>query len=524
MKKLLLFVFALSLSGNAMSQSTYPDVAGIFFANCGSCHNDQGGHGSFLRYSGILPYTATMTAYLTSGYMPPWSPDTTYSRFSHERSITAADKNAILNWINDGALPGDTTLAPPIPTYSQYQLGGTPDLVLQIPTFASNANTTDAYNCFSIPSGLTQDRILRAFEIIAGDHEIVHHVVVNVDTLGTSSNDLSGTCYSIGGDFSIGAYAPGAAPTVFPSTGPMKMGITIKAGSKIVMQIHYPPGTFGSPDSTKIRMYFYPIGETGVRPVYVTTPLQNWSLNIPANTVQTFTAQYPTGSGGLGADISAFAIFPHAHHLATVMENYAFFGTDTVPLIRINNWNFNWQGFYTFRNMPKIPGTHKLFSRHIYDNTASNPQNPSSPPINVYAGLGSYDEMLFDGLQFLNYQAGDELVNLDSMFAFDPLVNSIPSNFKGNNFSSLAFPNPFIDQVNFEYTLTTPSKVNIDIYTMQGVKVKSIATGLEQAGTHKIRWDGNGETGSLASGTYVYIIRAGEMKSYGRLSLISVKH
>lgn len=491
MKKIfLLFSVAFSVFNlnSQTSAPTYPDVASIFYSSCTGCHNQNNSHANFLSYSGILPHTGSITAYLNTGYMPPWSPDTTYSRFCNERTITAANKNAILNWIAGGALPGDTTLAPAAPTYTQYQLKGTPDLELQIPTFSSNAGATDAYNCFSLPTGLPQDRILRAFEIIAGDHDLVHHVVVNVDTTGTTTNDLSGACFNISGQFSIGAYAPGAPPTVFPSTGSMKMGIRIKAGSNIVMQIHYPPGTIGTADSTRIRLYFYPIGETGVRPVFVTTPLQNWSLNIPANTVQTFTAKYPAGTATLPAALSAFAIFPHSHNLATVIENYAYTSTDTIPLIRINNWNFNWQGFYTFRYMPKIPAGYKLFARHIFDNTSSNPQNPNNPPVNVVAGTGTNDEMLFDGLQFLYYQTGDELVNLDSLFAFDPLVTSISPAFKGNNFSSKAFPNPFINDVNVEYTLPVSSNVTIDIYSMKGVKVKSLLGGWQNAGTYNLKW------------------------------------
>ena len=163
----------------------------------------------------------------------------------------------------------------------------------------------------------------------------MHHVIVNVDTLGTSTSDLSGGCYTAGGDFGLGGFAPGAPPTVFPSSGPLKCGITIKAGSKLVLQLHYPMGSAGQLDSTKIRIYFYPIGTTGVRPVYVTTPLQNWLLNIPANQVKTYTAIYPSGTSTLPYPLSVLAAFPHSHKIATYIENYAYLGTDTIPLIKI---------------------------------------------------------------------------------------------------------------------------------------------------------------------------------------------
>ena len=164
MKKLLLSLFVVFIVGSASAQAVYSDVAGIFYSRCTSCHHENQHAPSYMTYSEIVPHASTMTAYLTSGYMPPWSPDTTYSRFAHERIISTAEKNAILNWIATGTTAGDTTLAPAQPVYPMYQLFGTPDLELQIPTFTSNAGASDSYVCFSIPMGLTQDRIVQAYE------------------------------------------------------------------------------------------------------------------------------------------------------------------------------------------------------------------------------------------------------------------------------------------------------------------------------------------------------------------------
>ncbi|MCW3103158.1 MAG: hypothetical protein JWO09_1598 [Bacteroidetes bacterium] len=527
MKKLLLaFALFICLAPLA-AQTTYSNVAPIFFNRCTSCHHENSHAPSFMTYSQIVPHMYTIDAYLNSGYMPPWIPDTTYSRFSHERTIAPAEKAAILNWIANGAPAGDTTLAPPAPVYSRYQLNGTPDLELTIPTFTSNAVTDDSYVCFSLPTGLTQNRIIQAYEVVGGNESIVHHVVVNVDTMGTTTSDLSGGCYTISGDFSIGGYAPGASPTVFPSTGPLKMGITIKAGSKIVLQIHYPVGTDGQQDSTKIRIFFYPVGTTGVRPVYVTTPLQNWSLNIPANTVRTFNAVYPT-SGGMPYPTSIFAAFPHSHKIARVLKNYAYLGTDTVPLIRINEWDFNWQGYYTFRNLKKVPTGYKFKATHIYDNTTANPFNPT--PVSVYAGTSTSDEMLFDSFMSLYYLPGDETVNIDSLLALDPLlqpgtIGITEQVMPGIEMNTYAFPNPFDNRVTIGYTLDAPSKVSIDVYTIYGTRVSTLQNGMEDKGTHEMTWDGTNDAGAkLAAGSYIYIVRTGTQQCYGKLTLLGLKN
>ena len=527
MKKLLLSSIVFFITSISIAQTTYSDVAPIFMSRCISCHHENQHPNSFVHYNEVIMHAPTIASYLTSGYMPPWSPDTTYSRFSHEHLISTPEKNAILNWISGGMPVGDTITNPlPVaPVYPKYQLYGTPDLELQIPTFTSNASSTDSYVCFSIPSGLTQNRIVRAYEIIVGNVAIVHHVIANVDTTATTTSDLSGTCYTASGDYSLGGYAPGASPTVFPSSGPLKMGISIKAGSKIVLQIHYPAGTVGQVDSTKIRMYFYPIGETGVRPVIVTTPLQNWTLNIPANTVKTYTAVYPA-SGSLTYNMSMFAAFPHAHKLATLMENYAYAATDTIPLIRINSWDFNWQGYYTFRHLTKVPSGYKLFGKHIYDNTSANPHNPSSPPVAVTAGVNTTDEMFFDSYQWLVYQPGDELYDIDSLLNQEYVVTGInnPAAPSSAALRTYAYPNPFESTVNIGYVMSDPSKVTIEIYSILGTKVRTILSNNETAGAHETQWDGRDDNGGkLASCSYMYIIKADNKQCYGKLSLMSGK-
>lgn len=523
MKKILLLIPSLFFAFASNAQLVYKDVAPVFYNRCASCHHTNGGAPfSLTGYSETVSNAAAISAALTDGIMPPWTPDTSYSRFLHERIITLQEKNDVLAWINNGTPAGDTTEAPPVPVFNQYALGGTPDLELSIPSFASNAGASDSYVCFSLPSGLTQDRILRAYEIVPGNVSIVHHVIVNVDTVGNTINDLSGGCYSAPGDFSIGGYAPGSAPTVFPGQAPLKMGIRIKAGSKIVLQMHYPAGSAGMIDSTKIRMYFYPVGAGGIRPVYVSTPLQNWNLYIPANQIKTFTAVYPS-SGTLTYPISIFAAFPHSHKLATSLINYAYTSTDTIPLIRMNNWNFEWQGYYTYRNLVKVPNGYKLYSKHIFDNTTNNINNPNSPPQAVYAGTSTTDEMLFDSFQWMVYQAGDEQIDLAALLQNDPLLSSVTKTAKApaSLFKTYAFPNPFSQNVRIGYIIEKDCDVEVNVFTSQGTLIKSFTNKSQTAGIHELDWDGKtGAGNSLPGGSYYYVVKAGGKQSGGKLILM----
>ncbi len=513
MKKNLLFtVLAFLTISHLKSQVTYKDVAGIFYARCTSCHHSGANMYPYMNYSQTAWMAPSIQYDLNTNKMPPWSADTSYKRFQHERLITSAEKTLILNWISGGALKGDTTQAPAAPTYpNQYQLIGTPDLIVGIGTFTSTSGTTDKYYCFSIPTNLTQDRMLRAYEVVPGNKQIVHHAVITSDTTSNAVSDLSGGCYNLVGS-GIGTYAPGSRATVFPSQAPIKAGMLLKAGSKIRIQMHYPAGSAGQVDSTKIRLFFYPIGTTGVRQLYSTTPLQNWSMAIPPNAVVGYSAYYPT-SGTLSTSLSAFAVMPHSHLLCTSIIYYAVNpGIDTIPLVKVNKWDFEWQEYYTFKKLVKIPTGYRLYSKHMYDNTTSNPNNPNSPPITVYSNTGTHDEMLFDGMMYMYYQPGDELVDIEAMINSDPLMLGVKENNTISNSAitnAIAFPNPFNNTVSIRYLLNQTSDVSIDITDVIGRKICSYTIGKQSDGTHDWEWDGKDLKGNkTSSGIYFYKLKA----------------
>jgi hypothetical protein len=524
MKKLYTLLFIAGIYSSVSAQSVYKDVAGIFYSKCTGCHHANGGAPfSMMNYSETYPHASSIQADLNSGKMPPWSPDTTYSRFLHERAVTASEKTSILNWITGGALKGDTTIVngcPPAPTYTKYHLSGKPDLVLQIPAFTSNGAGADVYDCFALPTGLAVDRIIRAFEVIPGNPAIVHHVVIKVDTTGTVTNDLTGGCFTEPGDFDLDVYAPGGAPTVFPGKAPLKMGIRLKAGSKIILQIHYPAGTAGQVDSTQIRLYFYPLGTTGIRPVFVSTPLQNWLMPILANTTPTYTAKYPS-SGGVPIPLSVFGAFPHSHLVCKSMTDWADNGTTTIPLIRINKWDFAWQGFYTFRNLVKIPAGYTIRGSHLFDNTTNNPNNPNNPPVLVNAGTGTKDEMLFDSFQYMYYQAGDELINIGNLLANDSLLTTSVNEGAPVPVQSYAYPNPFNDNVKIGYELTRSAETSVSVYNIFGSEIKNLSSQYNSAGAYSVTWDGKNSSGSkVPAGIYFYTVRTGRSATSGKIVLM----
>jgi hypothetical protein len=473
MKKLLLLPSLILLATLSFAQTTYSDIAPALYQNCTTCHRVGGGAPfSMIGYNNIAPWASTMQTSLNDGDMPPWGADTSYLHFSNEREISQADRDTILAWIADGALEGNPGLLPPPPTYPQYKLNGTPDTIIYMQPFNSNAGASDVYNTFTIPLTMAQSRYVRAIEFIPSDASLIHHSIIRADTAGDILADTSGNSFTILGDLSIGTYAPGTQPIIFPNSPQLKMGIQLPANGDIIMQIHTPAGTLGQTISVEIRLYFYPIGETGIRPVYDFVPLQYWETDfwIGPEQVKSFSTEQVT----FPFDLSIYSAFPHSHQICTEILNYAYdtVTLDTTKLIKIDRWDFEHQEYYYYKNLVKIPTGYKFHSDHVFDNTSQNHHNPNSPPQLVTVGPYSDDEMLFDGFQFITYLPGDELINIDSILAEDPLLAvGIWEGYSPNEkiTSSTVYPNPLSNKATISFNkIVKLTNAQLKVWSMDG--------------------------------------------------------
>ena len=106
---------------------------------------------------------------------------------------------------------------------------------------------------------------------------------------------------------------------------------------------------------------------------------------------------------------------PHQHYIGKSYKVFAVTpANDTLKMCYIPNWDFHWQGAYTFQKIMKLPKNSKLNGVAVYDNTTSNIYNPSNPPKNVSLGENTTDEMMLCYFTFVIYQPGDENIILDS--------------------------------------------------------------------------------------------------------------
>ncbi len=79
-------------------------------------------------------------------------------------------------------------------------------------------------------------------------------------------------------------------------------------------------------------------------------------------------------------------------------------------------------------------------------------------------------------------------------------------------------PNPFRTATEISYELPRGEQVELGIYDVRGRLVRVLFAGAQDAGRHRIEWDGTDQRGrELGNGHYFYTLRAGDHTGTGRL-------
>jgi tetratricopeptide (TPR) repeat protein len=107
-------------------------------------------------------------------------------------------------------------------------------------------------------------------------------------------------------------------------------------------------------------------------------------------------------------DVDLLSVLPHAHLLGKHFSASARLPDgETLPLLTIPDWDFNWQGDYQYEQPVPLPRGTVLQLRYAYDNSTHNPRNPHNPPQRVRYGPNSTDEMAEFWLQLLPHNSAD---------------------------------------------------------------------------------------------------------------------
>jgi len=395
------------------------EVVRIFQSNCQTCHHPGDiGPFSLMSYADAAPHASDIKFMTQTQQMPPWKPAQSCGIFDSPRILSQPDIDTIARWVDNGAPEGDPADLPPQLNFAGGWALGQPDLVLSSAQPYTPPAIGDMYRCFSIPTNTTSDQYVSAIDIKPGDRQTVHHVIAFIDTTGESAtmtgSDGGGGYPCFGGPgftftnlnaTALGGWAPGYRPVTLPDN----VAFLLPASSRIVLQVHYHPhGPAPLPDQTQIGIYYAKQKPAKLMRVL---PLINDTFTIPPGDANyRVTADFtlpplPT------LDAHIWLIAPHMHLLGRKMRVTATLpGGGSQCLIDIEDWDFNWQGIYRFKDPIAVPAGTKLSLEAFYDNSSGNWRNPNDPPKAVSWGEATTDEMCITFLGFTldseNYAAG----------------------------------------------------------------------------------------------------------------------
>lgn len=416
------------------------DIAPIVSNRCLSCHKEGGIAPIALDSPGQWKkYRKNIQIQIEAERMPPWPADEHYSTFIGQMCLRAGEKDTILRWLANVQTRASDASEDRIRIPETVRYYPEPDTLIPFgQPVRLKGDGIDKFFLVSVPFDFPKDTIIKSIAFFPGNYSLVHHVnghLVQFDSIdknvprGTlvlpnDSLDPEAAYTTLGlrnadGTFptltqSAFNYLPGVMPLNYPEgIGGFK---TKKHISFLLRDIHYGPAARDTSDISSIGIYY-----ARKAPERITREIQMGTLGIsdiepplviPAGTIKKFRTRYPVTQ-----DISVLTVNPHMHRLGWSFKAYAYNDKgDTIPLIHIPRWDFNWQYFYTFVHPVHIPAGYVIQADGEYNNTINNPFNPNHPPKEISERAGSMrtsDEMFQFILTVMKYREGDTKIELN---------------------------------------------------------------------------------------------------------------
>ena len=390
-------VCAAILAAAPNSQPTfYKDVLPVLQKNCQNCHRPgEAGPMSFLNYESTRPWAKAIKSAVATKKMPPWFAEPKYGHFENDRTLSPAEVNTLISWVDDGAQAGDPKDAPqPIHFVEGWNIG-TPDVVFEMPqAFQVPATGTIDYQYVILHTNFTEDKYVQFAESRPSDRVHTHHILSFLREPG--SKWLEGAPIGVAfvpnknsqgganiGD-SLGGYAPGTVPNVLRPG----QAILVKAGSDLVLQLHYTTDGKPGEDKSKVGLIF--AKEKPIQRLAMLSAM-NPKFAIPPNDPNYEVSAKVT----LQADSTLMSFLPHMHLRGKDMEFHATFPDGrTETLLSVPHYSFQWQLSYYLEKPLFLPKGTTMEAVAHFDNSANNPANPD-PSKEVHFGEQSWDEMMF---------------------------------------------------------------------------------------------------------------------------------
>ncbi len=224
------------------SKYTYTeDVFPILRERCGRCHY-QGGPTpmSLTTYQDALPWAESIREQLVGEKMPPWYADPTGPTVKGGHVLPTRELDVIVTWATGGTPVGDLnaklpTVPPPAPWRA-----GPPDHQVKMPAAHElPVGTQDEDFELTIPTGLTEEKWVKAVDLQPSDTSLVRDAVISVEDGPV-----------------LATWVPGYDAIAAPSG----TGFKLAPNAKLKLKIHYKKSWMdeqnAKSDTSSIGLYF----------------------------------------------------------------------------------------------------------------------------------------------------------------------------------------------------------------------------------------------------------------------------
>ena len=354
-------------------------ISRIFQNRCIECHRSgELAPFTLTSYDDVVGWEDTICEVIADNRMPPWFANPEHGKFKNDCRLSKEEKETVYTWVANGMPEGDPAELPEPRQFVEGWRIPKPDQIFYMSEepFTIPAQGTVDYQHFTVDPGWTEDKYIMAADARPGNKSVVHHILVFVVEPG--QNTRGGL-----GDVLMG-YAPGTLPVILEDGVAMK----VKAGSKLVFQMHYTPNGYVEQDRSYGGVKF--IDEKDVTQLMSGRLAINPELEIPANADN----HQEVAEYRVSRDEVLVSMTPHMHLRGKSFRYEAFYPNgDQEVLLDVPNYDFNWQIKYILEEPRLLPRGTTIKCVAHYDNSKKNIVNPN-PGETVYWGDQSWEEML----------------------------------------------------------------------------------------------------------------------------------
>jgi len=391
-----------SFASNDAAEVTYAkDVATIIQNNCMVCHRPGGiGPMDLLTYEDARRYARRIKEQVANRLMPPYyyDADVGIQQLEHDMRLSQDQINTVVAWVDQGAPLGDPADMPPAPVLvdtNEWAFTpdlGQPDVIVSSTPIDIPANGLDMWHRPIVPTGVTEDRCIRAIQVKPQGNAkgVVHHA----NSTFQRADDDGG--FEATGD-RASEYAMGKLGELIPD-GVCRI---IPANSYVAWDIHMFPGGLGHAAANAV-----------VEDNVVDMGIWLWPADYQYEYKQDL-ALYGIRAGGElvmkphgTTMMQGFKTFdhpvridsfqPHGHlRLRSASLEILYPETGQIEVISmVSNWSAVWHQSHIYQSdvAPLVPAGAVLIIKQWYDNTENNP-NVIDPDMWVDDGSRTADEM-----------------------------------------------------------------------------------------------------------------------------------